>query len=104
VSNLTIYQEFIRVVKEKGEKIGEMPLPLSGRRSSAWKVGKMIIVLDENSPYPQGRVISVIERKKFVYLSPFAVRAGALQMLGIADREICSEKRIKEILKRLVRT
>ncbi|MCD6094672.1 hypothetical protein J7J39_02085 [bacterium] len=106
-----LVQEFLKVVKEKGEEIERVPLILTGRESSTWIVKNLnlIIVLDEDSPYPEGRVISVIERGQgFLYLSPFAVSAGALEIFGIEDdTAISSEERIKEILgrlKRLVRT
>lgn len=101
----SIYSRVEEVVKSKGKKL-EMDIagPLFGKKS-LWQVGNLLVSIHENPPTEASRIVLVMERgenPKILYLSPFAVRAGALDFFGIEDKEVSSEKRLSELLTRFL--
>lgn len=100
----SIYEEFEEVVREKGERVDITIFGPVGEKS-IWIIGDLLITLEEAMPLTEAaRVVSVIDRGKqglFIYLSPYAVGAGARQIFGIEDPDISSEKRLKEILMKI---
>ena len=100
----SIYQEFEEAVRKKGEKVDMTIFGPFGEKS-ALIVDNLLITLEEGISFADyRRVVSVIDRGKgglFIYLSPYAVRAGAKGIFGIDDPDISSEGRLEEILKRI---
>lgn len=99
---ITIYSEFWKIVKSKGQKVEEF-FTLRGEKS-VWIIGDLLIVLDEAKPRTEAsKIVVVIDREKeaIIYLSPYALKAGAREIFEIEDSNISSEEKLKEILEKI---
>jgi hypothetical protein len=126
VRETNIYEDFVSTVKLKGKKLGLKikeenegiavkivenkedtlkELPLLGGKFTFWKIKDLIVVLNENNPFDEGKVVAILkENAQFIYISPYGAQEDILKIIesaGMKVEKISLKERLREIYKTL---
>jgi len=99
-----IYEEFERLVKERGKRI-EAPLS-EIENDSVWQIESLFVVFDDSALLNENKIVTIVDVSddKFfyiLYISPLALKNGAREFFGIIDARISSKEKLVQIFEKL---
>lgn len=100
----SIYEEFERLVKEKGKRIKKF---LPGiENGSMWQIENLFVVIDESALLNENKIVAIVDiaDENFfyvIYISPLALENGAKEFFGIIDNRMSSNEKLTQIFEKI---